>query len=178
METLCSARVVTLITPEGRVEVLGAVFKLPGWDRGTDNLSAGGVGVTVDLSTGTLGEGFLYKKLPPRLFKDHPATGKRFCGVRMPNWQRALELARRAALVFPQARVIGWDIGFSARGPVVVEGNNDFGMMITQQAFHRGTFSGEFKRTYLALTGKGGQAPAAMPEPEPVPEPVGALEEV
>jgi len=57
---------------------------------------------------------------------------------------------------------------------VVVEGNNDFGMMITQQAFHRGTFQGEFKRTYLVLTGKDGLAPAPVPEAEP--EPSGVME--
>jgi hypothetical protein len=158
-ETVCSARVITLVTLEGAVEVLGAVFKLPGWDRGTDNLSLGGVGVPVDIATGTLGEGFLYKKTPPTRFRAHPTTGKPFYGLRLPDWEAALELARQAALAFPQARVIGWDIGLTTRGPVVLEGNNDFGMMVTQQAFHRGMFQGVFRSTYLALTGKGG-APA------------------
>ncbi len=38
---------------------------------------------------------------------------------------------------------------------MLVEGNHDFAVWVTQQAYHRGLLQGEFRRTYLALSGEG-----------------------
>jgi len=154
-ETLCTVRVVTLVTLEGQVQVLGAVFRLPECDRGVDNLSQGGIAIPVDLEAGTLGEGVFANTAPPVRYRTHPLNGKPFYGLRLPGWEDAMALARRAALAFPQARAIGWDVGFAAGGPVLVEGNHDFAAWVTQQAYHRGLFQGEFRRAYLALSDRG-----------------------
>ena len=63
-------------------------------------------------------------------------------------------LALDAARAFPLARAVGWDIGLSTRGPVLIEGNHDFSMAVTQRANHKGLYQGELRRTYLALRGK------------------------
>jgi len=153
-ETLCSSRVVTLLTHEGDVEILGACFKLPGVDRGVDNLSQGGLNIAVDLDSGRLMEGVFYKSVPPTRYRTHPLTGKDFYGFRLPLWDEVKRTALRAALAFPLARAIGWDIAATDRGPVLLEGNDSWAVEITQQAYGRGLLQGRFKEAYEALSGR------------------------
>jgi hypothetical protein len=153
-ETLCSTRVVTLLTHRGDVEILGAGFKLPGIDRGVDNLSQGGLNIAVDLDSGALMEGVVYKSVPPTRYKAHPVTGKDFYGFRLPLWDEVKQTAVRAALAFPLVRAIGWDIAATTRGAIVLEGNDSWAVEITQQAYGRGLLQGRFKETYQALSGR------------------------
>jgi hypothetical protein len=152
VETLCSTRIVTLLTHRGEVEILGAAFKLPGVDRGVDNLSQGGLNIAVDLESGALMEGVFYKSVPPTRYRTHPSTGKDFYGFRLPLWDEVKETAARAALAFPLVRSIGWDIAATSRGPVVLEGNDSWAVEIPQQAYGRGLLQGSFRETYEALT--------------------------
>ncbi len=153
-ETLCSTRVVTLLTSDGDVEILGAGFKLPGVDRGVDNLSQGGLNIAVDLETGELMEGVFYKSVPPTRYRTHPTTGKDFYGFRLPLWDEVKQTAVKAALAFPLVRAIGWDVAATTRGPVVLEGNDSWAVEITQQAYGRGLLQGRFVDTYRALSGR------------------------
>lgn len=44
-------------------------------------------------------------------------------GFQLPDWDKALDLCRRAAARIPEMRFIGWDVAFTPNGPVLVEGN-------------------------------------------------------
>ena len=150
-ETLCTVRVMTVVKTDGEVEILGAAFKLPGVDRGVDNLSQGGVCIGIDVDAGRLLDGVLYKTLPPTRYRTHPITGKEFYGFQLPQWNRIKGTAVEAARVFPTARAIGWDIAPTPRGPVLLEGNYHWGVEIPQQAYQEGLMKGSFKETYQAL---------------------------
>lgn len=58
-----------------------------------------------------------------RSFEVHPATGKHFDEVRIPGARDAFDLCLRAALEVPQVRYVGWDVAFSRRGSILMEGN-------------------------------------------------------
>lgn len=151
-ETLCSTRVVTLVKSDGEVDILGAAFKLPGEDRGVDNLSQGGLCIGVELESGSLMEGVFYQSVPPTRYKTHPITGKDFYGFVLPIWDEVKALAVRAALEFPMVRAIGWDVAMTDRGAVLIEGNNGWAFDIIQQAYHKGLLQDSFKATYEAVT--------------------------
>ena len=63
-------------------------------------------------------------------FDDHynfyettPGTNVPIKGFQLPDWDKVLELCRRAAARIPEMRFIGWDVAFTPDGPVLVEGN-------------------------------------------------------
>jgi hypothetical protein len=151
-ETLCTIRFVTLVDLQGVPEILGATFKIPVDDIGVDNPSRGALGVHVDLRTGTLGEGALKHDITGTRHKAHLKTGVEFYGLRLPCWEETKETALRAALAFPLARAVGWDIAVTDRGPVVVEGEGSWAVEWPQLSARKGLLCGRFLETFEKLS--------------------------
>jgi len=147
--TLCCVRVVTLVGMSGKPAILGAVYKLQPGNEGVDHLSHGALGCWVDLETGALGPGRSRHHL--RWSEVIPGTERRFVGFQLPLWPELKDLALRAALVFPWARSIGWDIAISDRGPVLIEGNAHWSPSLLQIPAPRGLMTGELKAVIDAL---------------------------
>ena len=61
-----------------------------------------------------------------RLVSHHPDTGAPLIGFEVPYWHQACELAERAAVCFGNTRAIGWDVGITPKGPVLLEGNGNW----------------------------------------------------
>jgi hypothetical protein len=125
---LQTVRIATLVDPKGAPHVLYAEWKLIGGDSHTDNFSYGRSGnftANLDHETGALGPAMTLAAdgVGSRTVPEHPKTGARLVGFRMPGWPELLDLVRRCALLFLPLRTVGWDIGLTPRGPVVVEGN-------------------------------------------------------
>ena len=66
------------------------------------------------------------------VYETHPLTGNRFCNIKIDQIKEAFELCKKAALEVPEVRYVGWDIAFSNKGPVLVEGNEYPGYGIVQ----------------------------------------------
>ena len=66
------------------------------------------------------------------IYETHPMTGKRFSEVCIKDIQKAFDMCEEAASRIPQVRYIGWDVAFSTKGPVLVEGNEYPGYGILQ----------------------------------------------
>jgi hypothetical protein len=126
-DILQTARIVTVVHPDGSVSVVQCLLKLAAGDGAIDNYRGGatGNGIVVVAPDGSLGP---VRSLTPgghghRMTPDLPATGQRVQGEVLPRWDEALDLARRAAELFLPARSIGWDIALTPDGPVIIEGN-------------------------------------------------------
>lgn len=85
-----------------------------------DNASAGGIGAACDFRTGKITRAG--DKLG-HVFEVHPDNGKKLIGFKIPQWEDAIDLAKRLALVNPQLHYAGWDLALSKNGWVLVEGN-------------------------------------------------------
>lgn len=86
---------------------------------GKANLHAGGLGLGLDLKSGQITRAVQSGKA----IHVHPDTGADLTDVRLPHWDLVLDVARRAAAVFP-LRYLGIDICLDeARGPLVLEVN-------------------------------------------------------
>lgn len=66
------------------------------------------------------------------VYEKHPLTGKKFSDVKVYDMKEAFELCKRAALEVQEVRYVGWDVAFSNKGPVIVEGNEYPGYGILQ----------------------------------------------
>jgi hypothetical protein len=149
--TLCCVRIVTLIGLSGEPRILGAVYKIQPKPLGVDHLSFGALGSWVDLDSGRLGPGrsrheFGYASVIP-------GTDRNFVGFQLPGWSEVKNLALRAAVVFPWARAIGWDIAISDRGPILIEGNAEWSTSLLQIPAPHGLATGEFKLLCDTLAG-------------------------
>lgn len=54
----------------------------------------------------------------------HPNNKTVFKGFKVPYFEEAAQMCKEAALVEPNMRYVGWDVGITPNGPVFVEGNN------------------------------------------------------
>ena len=121
----------------------------------TDNFSHGASGnlvAPIDPLSGTLtAVRGSRSRTWPIIFdaETHPATGIRLIGVQVPRWPDVLSLVLRAQACFAGLRSIGWDVGLTQEGPVLVEGNAQYGFDSLQVAFDRG-FAPDFERVMLA----------------------------
>lgn len=57
------------------------------------------------------------------VYEYHPLTKKKFSEVKIKGVKEAFEMCKEAAEKIPQVRYIGWDVAFTEKGPVLVEGN-------------------------------------------------------
>ncbi|MBR3437258.1 MAG: hypothetical protein IKG97_05845 [Lachnospiraceae bacterium] len=86
-----------------------------------DNGAAGGILVAVDEKTGVLGQGT--DEFGNR-FSEHPDSGLKFEGFRLPDWEEMLRICCEMSEKLPALRLIGWDMAHTEEGWVLIEGNH------------------------------------------------------
>ena len=130
--SLNTIRLVTFINAQGVCEFHFAICRIGRSNSVVDNWAGGGLSVSVDLESGRLGKGVLKPKYGGGWTSVHPDSGLEFEGVQLPYWPHVLEVAEKAAKSLPAVRSIGWDIGVTESGPVVVEGNAEWDLPMVQ----------------------------------------------
>lgn len=99
----------------------------------TDNWSAGGYCVPIDIETGTLGPIITLKDGLYRCELDaHPETRTQVRGNSIPYWQECIHLVHELADLHRPARCVGWDIIVTDDGPIVIEANAGTGIHLVQ----------------------------------------------
>jgi len=89
-----------------------------------DNIRSGGILILLDEE----GRSFLAAADDNEtLLTHHPDTGAPLVDVRFEGFEVVRDLALRASRKFGFMGTIGWDIGLTPSGPVVIEGNNQWG---------------------------------------------------
>lgn len=121
--TLNCVRVNTVVDREGKVHIYSTSFKAGSGQKGVvvDGANAGGLWYHVDMDTGvidTCGQDIHGKK-----YIYHPFTKKIILGTTIPMWSELLEMIKEAALLYPEARLIGWDVAVDIRKPIIIEAN-------------------------------------------------------
>jgi hypothetical protein len=156
-----TVRALTILDEGGRPELVAAVFRTSiGANRTVDNIHAGGLACAVSLADGSLG---LASNLgsDARLgwHRDHPTTGARIEGTRLPFWDEVKALAVRAHKTVEGRIVIGWDIAIADDGPIVIEGNRGPDMDLMQRFMETGYCGphrfGELIAHHLVMRGHG-----------------------
>jgi len=128
--SLNTIRFDTFIDRDGKIEIISGFLKMSTNNLAVDNNTSGGCGVGIDLDEGTLRDNG-YSKIKMSgvgILKEHPVTGVRFGGFVVPMLEEAKALVIKAAALMPGLRLIGWDVGIGESGPVLIEGNSDYGV--------------------------------------------------
>ncbi len=124
---LCTARITTVRSPRGDIELLPALYRMPTGTAVVDNFAVGGLAAPIDLTTGRLGKAVKKDiRLLPTPTERHPDTGARIEGHQLAHWADAVSLVLRAhaAIDWKGVPIVGWDVALLDDGPVLLEGNN------------------------------------------------------
>lgn len=133
--------------------VLGAALRLGSGREPTDNLSGGGVVASIDLESGTLGDVVNLDAGIPQRMTSHPVTGVTISGKTIPDWMEVQALVSSAAIKLSFLPCIGWDIGITDQGPVIVEINTGPRCRPIQVARNSGVLRGDFLSALIANDG-------------------------
>lgn len=133
-QSVNTLRIVTDLVREDDIRVAYIMVKIGTGGGHCDNSGQGGVICRVDAESGTIcsvaTDDYFH------VFETHPDTGVRFEGYRIPMLNEAVDLAKRAALIVPQLRHVGWDVAITPDGPAIIEGNEYPGTDLCQLAPH------------------------------------------
>lgn len=114
-------RIVTLLTKQNEVIVLGAFMRIGLGGSYLDNTSAGGVTVGINLEKGLLND--VANDFSSRVYSRIPDSNKEFAGAKIPYWKEVMSIAKKGQKSFGYYKLLGFDIGITPTGPVLVEIN-------------------------------------------------------
>ncbi len=86
-----------------------------------DNVIAGGLVAGIDLNSGVIATDAVDHDM--KVFTEHPDTGTRIRGFRIPYFDETLELVNRIIEDMQLYGIIGWDIAIGINGPELIEPN-------------------------------------------------------
>jgi hypothetical protein len=131
---LNSIRIITLLTYDDGVQVLAAMLRTNAGKVPLDNFSLGGIVVGIDLKDGRLKKFGFMKDTGISSVTRHPLTGLVFEGFTIPYWNEIKQTVIRAQRFFNVLKGIGWDVAVGPQGPVMIEGNVEWGTTGIQAA--------------------------------------------
>lgn len=126
-----TVRIVTQLDGEGNVNILGCRLRIS-VNSQVDNLAAGNIAASINEETGRLEGPAVYSNITKPQSEYHPITKVKIAGFQVPLWKETLEMVKKAALLHPQNRSIGWDIVITEDGPGLIEGNHDWCKLLWQ----------------------------------------------
>lgn len=143
-----SIRVVTILK-DGKVNVMYALFRCSNGTRFIDNGGNGGIYAPIGLDDGVIfAPGFREDSGP---YDAHPFSKVPFVGFKVPYFKELIEMAKKCALISPKVRYVGWDMGVTPNGPIVIEGNPVPAYDLGQNHFHLPTRNGRLPQFKAVL---------------------------
>lgn len=118
---------------KGIPELLSAGGLRIGGGGTVDNWAQGGLFVGIDQS-GRLQKYGYYKpgKHVPCKADRQPQTGFVFENMEIPFYRESVDLVKRAHSFLSEVFSIGWDVALTDRGPIIIEGNDDWEITLMQ----------------------------------------------
>lgn len=113
----------SLIDGHGNVHILKSLLRAGVGECVVDNYCAGGCVYEVDNSTGRVISTSLTKD--HSILYIHPKTDICMLGYKIPNWDKVIASIKKAHLLIPGCRFIGWDIAITPDGVEYIEGNHN-----------------------------------------------------
>ena len=129
-----TVRVVTIIDPDGKPEVLACAMRIGANNSYVDNFNQGGLVITVDRETGITNN--VAVNIDGKEFTHHPDTNAKIANIKVPRWEEVIATCKEAALVVPEVRYVGWDVAITKDKITLIEGNQIPGYDLYQMPQH------------------------------------------
>lgn len=135
--SLNTVRFITFLKQSGEVVVIGSSLRM-GIDKQTDNLSSGGITCKIDTESGVIASKGCSFDITQPLYDVHPVSGITLEGFKIPYWNEVRSMCFKAASKYNDNRCIGWDVAITNNGPLLIEGNHDWGARVWQMPAAKG----------------------------------------
>lgn len=133
------------------VQVPSCFLRAGTGDSFVDNAAAGGVFVNYDLKKNRLGEiAYSHAGSGGKCYTHHPSTLYYFENKTLPYPEKVELIITKAAQLFSDIELIGWDIAYTKDGPIIIEGNSNPSLLMTQIAL-KGLNKNDFYKKYYSM---------------------------
>src|SRR5690606_25811610 len=125
-------RVIT-VNFNGEIKVPDTFFRMGTGKSYVDNGSSGGIFVHYDIHNNSMDK--VAYKLPEsggNSYYKHPTSGVKFHQMVLPYPEEVICLVTKAAKLFTDIDLIGWDIAFTPDGPLILEANDNSHIVMMQ----------------------------------------------
>lgn len=120
-------RIHTCIYLNGQIDLISISMKFGSKGKFVESGGTGTILISVDTDTGALGP-YAYKNFEwgGDMYIHHPDTKFKFEGFIVPHFESVKDMSKAAAAFLPY-RLVGWDVAITEEGPILMEGNHNFG---------------------------------------------------
>ena len=115
---------------EGELTVIHAMIRFGIGGSVVDNANAGGIAVNVDVQTGCINSPGYTKK--GQVYECHPDSNVKFIGVQLPRWDELQNMVSELVKVYPEQKLVGWDLACGDNGWEIIEANAGPGIFASQ----------------------------------------------
>ena len=122
-KSLNTFRLYTMIDRRGVVHILKAKYRAGTGDAITDTAD-GCIAYPISIEHGVIEGPGINEVLNSKNYFYHPGCDKLMVGMKIPMWDRVMEVVSEAAKKIPQIRYIGWDVAITNDGVELIEGNH------------------------------------------------------
>ena len=124
-------RIVTVYN-NGHPYILSSILRIGCKKTGfVDNWAKGGIAIGINRHGGLKQYGFFKPGFGTKCER-HPDSGIVFKQFNVPQYNLALDLAKKAHSTFGDIETIGWDIAITDKGPCFIEGNDNWEISLMQ----------------------------------------------
>lgn len=126
-QSINSMRLITVRSfKDQSIHVFPSILRIGTGNSIVDNTSQGGLAVGIELKSGQLKQFGFYKPQFGLKTKCHPDSGIQFDQFVIPHFEEALRQAVYFHSMLPGMHSVGWDIAIGEKGPVFIEGNDNW----------------------------------------------------
>ncbi len=128
-ESINTVRMATF-TINKQVHIIGTALRMGVGKSNVDNAGSGGIYANVDEQYGIVNSKAINNI--GETYTMHPNTQTVIPGFKIPEWNEAIKVVKNVACEIPGATMIAWDLSYSKKGWVIVEGNDVGGPDVLQ----------------------------------------------
>lgn len=126
-KSINSMRLITVRSLKDKtIHVFPSILRVGTGNSIVDNTSQGGLAVGIDLTTGKLKQYGFYKPQFGLKVDSHPDSNIRFNQFVIPFFEEARRQAVYFHSMLPDLHSVGWDIAIGEKGPIFIEGNDNW----------------------------------------------------
>lgn len=122
--SLNTFRIIAIRSKDGKWHIPVNTIKFGSGEAGVDNITAGGIMVLLDE------QGEAVQALSDRFTREithHPYSGLPLTGFKPEGFREVIDLSLRSSRKLAMFGTIGWDIAYTADGPMIIEANTLWG---------------------------------------------------
>ena len=120
-ESINTVRLVTFKV-NNDVHIIGGALRMGVGESTVDNAGAGGIYASIDTNAGIVNS--MACDNINNHYSVHPDSNCKIVGFDLPQWNQAITMVVEMAMKCGGATVIAWDLAYSKKGWLVIEGND------------------------------------------------------